>query len=135
MRHHSAVAILLLTHAAQTVLSCGGQSGSAVNIDWKRSKGTIMKLSNIGLALGIAAATIGLAAHAGDHRKASKDPRHAASGMQLVAVSPKAGEPGHGWQYFSDARKSRAVVIHPNGDYYYSRGEGLQLVFKAKAAA
>ncbi len=94
-----------------------------------------MKLSNIGVALGIAAATIGLAAHAGDYRKAAKDHRHAASGMQAVAISPKAGEPGHGWQYFSDARKARAVVISPNGDYYYSRGDGLQLVYKSAPTA
>ena len=55
--------------------------------------------------------------------------------MQVVAVSPKAGEPGHGWQYFSDARKARAVVISPNGDYYYSRGDGLQLVYKSAPTA
>jgi hypothetical protein len=91
-----------------------------------------MKLSNIGVALGIAAATIGLAANAGDHRKDSKEPRNT-SGMQAVAVAPQAGEPGYGWQYFSDARKARAVVISPNGDYYYSRGRGLQLVHKANA--
>jgi hypothetical protein len=93
-----------------------------------------MKLSNIGVVLGIAAATIGLAAHAGDHRKAAKH-RHAAPGMQVVAVSPKAGEPGHGWRYFSDRREARAVVISPNGDYYYSRGDGLQLVYKAAPTA
>jgi hypothetical protein len=94
-----------------------------------------MKLSNIGVALAIAAATIGLAANAGDHRKAPKDHRQAASGMQAVAVAPQAGEPGHGWQYFSDARQARAVVISPNGDYYYSRGKGLRLVYKSAPAA
>ena len=55
--------------------------------------------------------------------------------MKAVAVSPKAGEPGHGWQYFSDARKARAVVISPNGDYYYSRGDGLQLAYKSAPTA
>ena len=94
-----------------------------------------MKLSTLGLALGIAAATISLAAHAGDHQKVSKDPRHAASGLRAIAVSAKAGEPGHGWRYFSDPRQARAVVISPNGDYHYSRGQGLQLVFKAAPAA
>lgn len=94
-----------------------------------------MTLSNIGVALGIAAATIGLVAHAGEHRKVAKAHGHAASGMQAVGVAPQAGEPGHGWQYFSDARKARAVVISPNGDYYYSRGEGLQLVYKAAPVA
>ncbi|CAG0986757.1 hypothetical protein GEOBC_02139 [Geobacteraceae bacterium] len=94
-----------------------------------------MKLSNIGVALTLAAAMMGASSHAGEHRRGSKDRHHAAAGMRTVAVSPKIGEPGHGWQYFSDARRTRAVVISPNGDYYYSQGKGLQLVFKSKAAA
>ncbi len=94
-----------------------------------------MKLGNIGMALGIAAASIGVSSYAGDHRKGSADHRQAAAGMQAISVSPKAGEPGDGWQYFADARKARAVVISPNGDYYYSGGEGLQLVFKPAATA
>lgn len=94
-----------------------------------------MKLSNIGLALGLATATIGLAAHAGDRRKALQEDRNTAVGMQVVAIAPQAGEPGHGWQYFSDARQGRAVVISPNGDYYYSRGHGLQLVYKSAPKA
>jgi hypothetical protein len=94
-----------------------------------------MKLNNIGVALGIAAAAIGPAAHAGDHHKASKDHRQAASGMLAVAVSPQAGEPGNGWQYFTDVRQARAVVISPNGDYFYSRGDGLQLVYKSAPTA
>lgn len=92
-----------------------------------------MKLSNIGMALGLAAAMMGVSSYAGDHRRDPKDHRRAASGMQAISVSPKVGEPGHGWQYFSDARKARAVVISPNGDYYYSNGEGLRLVFKSTA--
>jgi len=87
-----------------------------------------MKLSNIGVALGLASATIGLAAQAGDHRQA-------ACGMQAVAVSPQAGEPGHGWQYFTDLRQVSAVVISPNGDYYYSRGHGLRLVYTSAPTA
>ena len=95
-----------------------------------------MTLGNIGVALSLAAAMIGVSSYAGDHRRESKGHhRHAAAGMQAVSVSPKVGEAGHGWQYFSDARNARAVVISPNGDYYYSHGEGLQLVFKATAAA
>lgn len=94
-----------------------------------------MKLSNLGVALGIAAATIGHAVHAGDHRKAANDHRHADPGMQTVANSPKAGEPGHVWRYFSDARKVHAVVIGPNGDYCYSRGDGLQLVYPSVTTA
>ena len=93
-----------------------------------------MKLSNIGMALSLAAATIGVSSYAGDHRRESNDHRRAA-GMRAGPVSPKVGEPGHGWQYFSDARKARAVVISPSGDYYYSDGEGLQLVFKSNSTA
>lgn len=97
-----------------------------------------MTFGNIGLALalglGMAAATLGSVAQAGDHREASKAHRRAAAGMQAVAVSPKAGDPAHGWRYFSDARAIRAVVISPNGEYFYSRGEGLQLVFRPTTA-
>ncbi len=93
-----------------------------------------MKLSKIGVALTLAAAVVAVSSHAGDHRRESKDHRHAAAGMQAISVSPRVGEPGHGWRYFSDARKARAVVISPIGDYYYSRGEGLQLVWKSEAA-
>lgn len=93
-----------------------------------------MKLGNIGVALIFAAALVGVSSQAGEHRRASKEHRQAAAGLQAIAVSPRPGEPGHGWQYFSDARKARAVVISPNGDYYYSRGEGLHLVFKAMPA-
>ena len=95
----------------------------------------IMNLSNIGLALCLAAAVTGVSSYAGEHRKASRDKHHQASNMQAVAVAAKSGEPAHGWQYFSDARKGRAVVISPTGDYYYSHGEGLELVFKASRAA
>lgn len=94
-----------------------------------------MKLGNVrGVALGLAAATIGLSSHAGDHRKASRDHRPQGPGLQAVAVAPQAGEPGHGWQYFRDARGGRAVVISPGGDYYYSQGKGLALVYRARAA-
>jgi hypothetical protein len=94
-----------------------------------------VKLGNIGVALGLAAAMIGISSYAGDDRRPSKDHRHAPLGMQAIVVSPKVGEPGHGWQYFRDARESRAVVISPAGDYYHSRGKGLRLVFKSTAAA
>lgn len=93
-----------------------------------------MKLSHIGVTLTLAAAVVGASSHAGDHRRESKDRRQAAVGMQAIAVSARPGEPGHGWQYFSDARKARAVVISPSGDYYLSQGEGLQLVFRRSAA-
>lgn len=94
-----------------------------------------MKSSNIGAALCIAAAATGVSSYAGEHRKERSADRHRASQMQVIAVTAKAGEPGHGWQYFSDARRGHAVVISPGGDYYYSHGEGLQLVFKGSGAA
>jgi len=95
-----------------------------------------MNLGNtIGVALCLAAGMVSFSSHAGDeHRKASRDDRRLGSGMQAVAVAAQAGEPGHGWQYFRDARGGRAVVISPHGDYYYSRGKGLALVYKASAA-
>jgi hypothetical protein len=95
-----------------------------------------MNLGNtMGVVLCLAAATVGFSSHAGDdRRKSARDHRQPASGMQAVAVAAQAGEPGHGWQYFRDARGGRAVVISPNGDYYYSRGKGLALVYKASTA-
>ncbi len=94
-----------------------------------------MRLGNFGVALTLAAALMGVSSLAGEYRRDSKEHRHAAAGMQAIDVSPENGAPGDGWQYFSDARKSRAVVISPTGDYYYSQGRGLQLVFKSKPAA
>lgn len=94
-----------------------------------------MNLSNIGVVLCLAATATSFSAYAGDHRKESRRNRHVESGMQIVAVRAKFGEPGHGWQYFTDARAGRAVVISPSGNYYYSHGEGLKLVFKASDAA
>lgn len=94
-----------------------------------------MKLSNIGQALCVAASTYGLAAQAGDDDKVSKDHRQTASQMQGVTVLPKPGEPGHGWQYFTDVRQACAVVISPKGDYYYSRGHGLKLVYTSVPTA
>ncbi len=94
-----------------------------------------MKFCNIGVLLVLAAAVTGASSYAGDDRRESSDDRHAAAGMQVIPVSPKAGEPGHGWRYFSDARQARAVVISPNGDYYYSHGKGLRLVYRAGTRA
>ena len=94
-----------------------------------------MNRSIIGVALCVAAAVASISAYAGDHRHGSRDHRYHGSAMQVITVAANAGEPGHGWQYFSDARRARAVVISPGGDYYYSHGEGLELVYKASAAA
>ena len=49
-------------------------------------------------------------------------------GMQVVPHGAAAGALGHGWRYFSDPTTPRAVVISPQGDYYYSRGKGLQWI-------
>ncbi|TXC62059.1 hypothetical protein FSC37_23005 [Piscinibacter aquaticus] len=92
-----------------------------------------MKLINIAVALTVSAALPLVAAQAGEHRHAPKQTREEPKGMQVVAVSPAPGEPGHGWQYFSDRREARAVVISPGGDYYFSRGHGLEKVFESGA--
>lgn len=49
-------------------------------------------------------------------------------GMQAVVHTAAEGEQGHGWQYFSDPARLRAVVISPDGQYYLSRGKGLRWV-------
>jgi hypothetical protein len=49
-------------------------------------------------------------------------------GMQTVVHDAAANAPGHGWRYFSDPSTPRAVVISPQGDYYYSRGKGLRWI-------
>lgn len=49
-------------------------------------------------------------------------------GVQVVPTNARPGEPGHGWRYYSDPHAHRAVVISPQGEYYYSRGKGLSLV-------
>lgn len=54
-------------------------------------------------------------------------------GMQTVPHSAAPGAPGHGWRYFSDPAERRAVVISPQGDYYYSRGKGLHWVAAAQS--
>lgn len=94
-----------------------------------------MNLSSVGVALCLAAAVTGVSSYAGEHRRELRDRHHQASKMRAIAVAAKPGEPAHGWQYFSDARRNRAVVISPSGDYYYSHGEGLELVLKASGAA
>ncbi len=94
-----------------------------------------MKSIKLAVALGVAAAVTGIAAHAGDHPRHSTGHQRFDSGMQAVSTQAKRGQPGHGWRYFADAREGRAVVISPGGDYFYSHGEGLVLVFKATGTA
>ena len=49
-------------------------------------------------------------------------------GMQAVVHSATSDAPGYGWRYFTDPAVSRAVVISPQGDYYYSSGKGLRWI-------
>ena len=49
-------------------------------------------------------------------------------GMQAVPNTAGPDQPGHGWRYFSDPAASRAVVISPQGEYFFSRGKGLSLI-------
>lgn len=84
------------------------------------------------------AAAISSPSFAGDRtHKHARDRQHAAeirpsnatdSGMQTVPNSAVPDAPGYGWRYFTDPVARRAVVISPQGDYYYSRGNGLRWV-------
>lgn len=49
-------------------------------------------------------------------------------GMQPVLHDSKADAPSYGWRYFTDPATRRAVVISPQGDYYYSHGKGLHWI-------
>lgn len=49
-------------------------------------------------------------------------------GMQAVPHGASADTPGYGWRYFADPDARRAVVISPQGDYYYSHGKGLRWI-------
>ncbi len=75
---------------------------------------------------------------AGDHQRHRKHDRQAATdvrttdghnqGMQAVVHSATSDAPGYGWRYFTDPAVSRALVISPTGDYYYSSGTGLRWI-------
>jgi hypothetical protein len=93
-----------------------------------------MKPSNLAVVLGVAAAMLSISSHAGGHRKEPRGHHRVDSGMQAVVTRTKSGQPGYGWRYFADAREGRAVVISPGGDYFYSQGDGLALVYKATSA-
>ena len=56
--------------------------------------------------------------------------------MQEVVHNAPATAPSHGWRYFSDPAARRAVVISPQGDYYFSqRGKGLHWVAAEQAGS
>lgn len=48
--------------------------------------------------------------------------------IQTVPNPADVDAPAYGWRYFTDPAAPRAVVISPQGDYYYSRGEGLHWI-------
>lgn len=93
-----------------------------------------MKPSNVAVVLSVAAAMTGMPSQADDHRAETRGNHRIDSGMQAVSIDTTIGQPGHGWRYFADARKGRAVVISPGGDYFYSHGEGLTRVFEGSRA-
>jgi hypothetical protein len=65
----------------------------------------------------------------GQRSSASSDPAgHVYGGMTRVTNNARPGQPGDGWKYFSDAAARRAVVISPQGDYFFSKGKGLMQV-------
>lgn len=72
-----------------------------------------------------------------DHARAKRDrdDKRSERGMQVVANDAGPSEPAYGWRYFTDVAAHRAVVISPQGEYYYSRGKGLRLVAVAPPAA
>ncbi len=89
-------------------------------------------------SIALLAAAISTPLLAGD-RKHNREParQHATEnrssegfdqGMLAVAHSAAPDAPGYGWRYFSDPAVPRAVVISPQGDYYYSRGKGLRWI-------
>lgn len=94
-----------------------------------------MQLITGQVTMWLAAFALCAGAHAGEHGKLSHEQRAPASRMRVVPVATTPGEPAHGWRYFRDPRHSRAVVISPGGDYYYSHGEGLALVYRAGGGA
>ena len=87
------------------------------------------------IALCLLAATTVVGAHADDRRDTAAERRQQAPDMQALNLNIRPGDPAHGWRYFVDARRSRAVVISPGGDYYYSHGEGLARVYPPDGAA
>ena len=85
-------------------------------------------------AIALLAAAISAPGLAGDREPAHKNasdkrtPDGFDHGMQIVPHSAGPNAPGQGWRYFSDPATRRAVVISPQGDYYFSRGKGLRWV-------
>ena len=98
-----------------------------------------MKPTTFLASIAMLAAAISTPLLAGDREnEPQRDRQHATEmraadgigqGMQVVAHSAAPDAPGYGWRYFSDPAARLAVVISPQGDYYYSnRGKGLRWI-------
>ena len=97
-----------------------------------------MQSTQVLASLGMLAALAAGAALAGERDHADRGERHRAAqtkpaqgadaGMREVTNSAAQGDPSYGWRYFSDPAAQRAVVISPQGDYYFSSGKGLRWV-------
>lgn len=62
-----------------------------------------------------------------EHGSARSHERHAAradAALREVSNASLPDQASYGWQYFSDPRAVRAVVISPSGEYFLSRGDG-----------
>lgn len=93
-------------------------------------------------SIALMAAATSLPVLAGDHQHHRKHDRQPVAdnrttngnnhGMQAVTHSAISDEPGYGWCYFTDPAASRALVIGPQSDYYYSFGTGLRWIASAQ---
>lgn len=87
-------------------------------------------------SIGLLAALTGTAALADSRHDRSRHDDEQRTGcrdaqdltMQTVPTNARAGEPGDGWRYYSNAAAHTAVVISPQGEYFYSRGKGPRLI-------
>lgn len=96
-----------------------------------------MQASTFLASIALLAAAISAPVFAGDHDPRNDRQQHSVKRMadagfdtrMKVVVNEAAPEtPAYGWRYFSDPTTPRAVVISPQGDYYYSRGKGLRWI-------
>lgn len=97
-----------------------------------------MKSTLVLASIALLAVAASPSAPARDHRGDTADTGRTSRyehGMRVVSNAAAAGEPGHGWRYFSNPAAHRAVVISPNGEYFFSSGEGLRLVATTQPGA
>ena len=98
-----------------------------------------MKLTTLLASIAMLGAAISTPLLAGDRENDPQRNRHHSSdkraadwfdnGMQVVRHDAAPDAPGYGWRYFTDQGARRAIVISPQGDYYFSsRGKGLRWV-------